>query len=178
MRTLGEMQAYLRIPENGLVFTAQDSSLKVWVQCLPTAFLQKRDSIQKERYTGSVAFIVKLQPVHPSGTDFLIEAAENPGEYDRIIQTLNFEPETLFSLETSSGVQVKPVLATLENAFESGPSKSVFLVFPNRQGNGALITDSEQMKLVFNNPFEGQATFSFVFKGKDYLHFNSLAGPA
>ncbi len=79
LRSLSDMQAYMRKPENGLVFTEQDSNLKVWVQCLPVAFLQKRDSLQKDRYSGSVTFIVKLQPVHPIGTDFLIEAAESPG---------------------------------------------------------------------------------------------------
>jgi hypothetical protein len=163
LTTREEMLKYVNDPENGLTKTQKDDYLIVAATMYPMHLMQKSDSnIGKTEFKNSLSFVIKFQPVQSAGNDFLIEAAGTYDNYKVMIEKLNFSPEAFFTLKTSTGLEFKPVLATLENAFESSASKKLFLTFAlsNQEINSI---EGKKLTVVFDNLFEGKDKFDFEF---------------
>lgn len=175
LNTKEEMIAFVAKPENGLTKTVQDEVLEVSTTFYPTALLLKTDTgAAKNDYENSLTFVVKIKPRHKTGGDFLIESANSYDDYKKIIEMLNFSPEVFFQLQIGANVPVKPVLATLENAFESSDSKKLFITFPVSVQQ-VLAKPNDRLKIRFGNLFVGRADNVFEFEVQDLLHFEEQA---
>ncbi|WP_303423487.1 hypothetical protein [Tamlana sp. 2_MG-2023] len=85
----------------------------------------------------------------------------NMSDYSQRIKDLSFNIKESLVLKTDSGEKYNPVLTTMENLYEIGNKKSIYIVFSDDYKN---VLKSEKLDIVFQDTFLDTGITHFVFK--------------
>ncbi len=173
--TIGEMQAWMQNPENGLVKSRSVGALTLELQYLPPEFLAYKELIL-DRITPSKSLKDSVLALYKDNMTFLltIDADEEQypntnllytdigsyQEYSARVNELNFRLADYIELNSNEQSYV-PVLANFENTYGLDKALRMTVVF-----NGPLIFKDSDLDFVFSDEFFGSGINHFRFNGK------------
>ena len=177
-----ELLKWLGDADNGFVKKTKANGFVLSMKYLPEEYLALNE-MNKDNITDMNSFQEYVNKFKNSKTFLLTISHDketvnagnydvaNLSEYGQRIRDLSFNIKDVLVLKTSSGKKYKPVLTTMENAYEIANKKSIYMVFSDDQKE---ILNSEQLDIVFQDSFLDTGISHFVFEGKKINNLPNL----
>jgi len=176
LKTVGDLDTYIKNPENGLVKVKEVNGYRMVMQLLPSEYLALKekptdkttfDSIQKE-YSQSMNFLFSIEPDgEKRKNDVVMNGVRNYEEYKQKFTSLSFGIQDYFSIQNESA-SYYPVLSNMEPVYQLKAGRSFNIVFAPQDEQS--IQDFEEMQnidIVFEDAFFDTGINHFVFNKKD-----------
>jgi len=169
-----ELLKWLSKPSNGFVKKSSANGFVLSMKYLPPEYLALNE-YRKDDGNGNKSFNDYLASFDKSRTFLLtiihddenVDASKygvsNLSDYSKRIKDLSFNIKESLLLKTSSGNAYNPVLTTMENLYEIGNKKSIYIVFSDENED---ILNSEKLDVVFQDTFLDTGITHFVFESK------------
>lgn len=113
-----------------------------------------------EEFKNTRTFLLSIKHKN-AGVDITNYNVADMQDYRRRIADLNFRIKETVRLKIANGTEFSPVLSTIENTYEIGGLKSIYLVFSDKSGE---VLNSNTLDIVFNGGFLDTGISHFVFK--------------
>lgn len=124
----------------------------------------KKDSIKKT-YDNSITFILNIGPAENESFDIMKLGINNYAEFAGRVEQMAFEAQDWMSIR-SNGMEVKPVIARLENINSLEKSRTFIVVF-NSEKNTEKDLRNTDMCFTYNDELFNTGTNKFIFKASD-----------
>jgi len=168
-----ELLKWLGDTDNGFVKKTKANGFVLSMRYLPPEYLalneMQKDSRDMsffdeyvDKFKDSKTFLLTISNDNESLNASNYNVA-NLKEYDQRIKDLSFNIKEVLVLKTSSGKKLKPILTTMENAYEVVNKKSIYMVFSD---DGMEILNSERLDVVFQDSFLDTGISHFVFESE------------
>lgn len=168
-----ELLKWLNTPSNGFVKKSSSNGFVLTMKYLPPEYLafneMKKDArgntdLQEylESFKNSRTFLLTIAP-DDKKMDATTYGVSNMSDYSQRIKDLSFNIKESLILKTDSGQRYNPVLTTMENLYEIGNKKSIYIVFSDDKKH---ILNSEKLDITFQDTFLDTGITHFVFKRK------------
>lgn len=161
-RTVGEYEAWLNDPEQGVRKSRSIDGLDITLKYIPPELLAynelrngepdagiSMDSLRRQ-YAGTLNFLMTIEPSEgvKDGSDVMTRGISSQQELTGRILTMNFDFGELISMQTPSGT-VKPLLAHFEGSYGLRKERQVVLAFASEiEGKPVLGTDTLDISFV------------------------------
>lgn len=174
INTEKELLIWLDDAEHGFVKKTTANGFSVSMKYLPTEYLafnemqkdEKKDEktfqYYKDQFENSSTFLLILEN-EDKNTDASNYNVSGLKEYTERIKELSFNIKEAIILKTSSGKTFHPVLTTMENLYEIGNRKVIYMVFSD--DNNAVM-NSEKIDIIFQDSYLDTGINHFVFESK------------
>ena len=170
-----ELLQWLNKKDQGFVKKTKANGFVMTMKYLPPEYLainemgkdeeNGRQSIEEylKEFKNSRTFLLTIQH-DDENVDAGTYGVRNLQEYNQRIQALSFGLKQAIQLKTDSGKKYEPVLTTMENLYEIGNKKSIYIVF---SGEHQEIFTSEKLDIVFQDTYLDTGISHFVFQKKN-----------
>lgn len=159
---------YLADSDNGFKISRNVNDFNITMTYMPAELLalnesgtlEKRDFLENlEEFKKSKTFVLSLRHENQN-LDITNYNVSNLQEYQRRISYLNFDIKHDLYIQTQAGEKVRPVLVTMENIYEIGDQKNVYMVFSQDE---EAVFKGDTIDLVFEDRITNTGINHFVF---------------
>jgi len=166
-----ELLKWINNPKNGLVKRSTVNNFTLTMKYMPPAYLAFNEMVKDghdkpekfkeylEIFKRSRTFLMSIE--NKTGSDASTYDVYTMGDYKQRIEQLNFNMKKAFVLKTSSKKEFSPVLTTLENLYEIGNKKLIYMVFSDAENE---ILESETIDIRFEDTFLDTGISHFLFQ--------------
>lgn len=170
-----ELMRWMANKNNGLIKQHSGNGFLLTLKYLPPEYLAINE-VDSDGGNSTKSYSEYLNNFKYSRTFLLTIAHDNTKvditnynvfsmpEYKQRIEELNFKIKDYIYLKTEKGKKYAPVLSTMENIYEIGNRKSIYLVFSDDKER---ILSTETLDVVFQDEFIDTGISHFVFKKKN-----------
>lgn len=158
--------------DNGMVKKTEANNFKLTMKYLPPELLAlnetgANDSLGRyekflKEFEQSRTFVLSIKNNDPR-VDITNYGITDMTDYKIRISYLNFFIKDDIYIITQSGKKIKPVLSTMENIYEIGDTKSIYIVFAD---DNAEVLKSNTLDIVFEDNITDTGISHFLFEKK------------
>lgn len=168
--------------KNGLIKENTANNFTLLMKYLPPEYLAMNEMFKSgginvnsynkflEEFKSSRTFLLIIKHNNRK-VDITNYNVTNMQEYNKRIADLNFRMKDVIRLKTSEGTEFLPLLSTVENTYEIGALKSIYLVF---SGEKEELLNSKTFDIIFNGNFLHTGINHFVFEKKNIDNIPTL----
>ena len=159
---------YLAESDNGFKIRREVNDFNITMTYMPAELLALNESgtLEKaafldnmEKFKRSRTFVLSLRHENQN-LDITNYNVSNLQDYQRRISYLNFDIKQDLYIQTRTGEKIRPVLVTMENIYEIGDQKNIYMVFSEED---EAVFKSSSIDLVFEDRITNTGINHFVF---------------
>ena len=179
LQSHSELLAYLSDSDNGFKISRKVNDFDITMTYMPAELLALNESgtlnraaylDNLEKFKHSRTFVLSLRHENQN-LDITNYNVSNLEDYQRRISYLNFDIKHDLYIQTQTGEKVRPVLVTMENIYEIGDRKNIYMVFSEED---EAVFNSGSIDLIFEDRITNTGINHFVFNKSSWENIPEL----